>query len=178
MMIESAIRRRVRVVRATAVVISVAAAVVHQGVAGNWFGLALAVMAGALLLFHSPVRTNRRSGTVSLSFIALGVLLVWGFREQLVWLSLAGSLSLVGAADFDRLLLRFPANSPLASQRIVFQRHLLTLLIIGIVSAISTLSVIAVTLELQLAAVLLLSLFGVLTLAGVIRSLQADDSQE
>lgn len=169
--------RQVKLARLVGTVLSTAAAGIHQGLVGNWILLIVTVSAGTSLLIWTH-EERRRPSVVATACVLLGILLVWGFRESLVWLSLAGSLLLVATIDLDRLAVRFPTASPVATQQAVFRRHLETLLVVGALSVVATLSVRAVTLEFQLAAVMLLALFVVVVLVRVVVAIRSDDKQE
>ncbi len=167
----SALVRQARLARDLGLILTAAAAGVHQGLVGNWVGAAIAAVvpaAGITLWRTFPERSDQ--GVAPL-YLVLGLLLVWGFRESLLWLSITGALTLVATVDLDRLVRRFPVGSSPAAQRAVWLTHLFHLLVVGILTALFSLSAVAITLRLQLLAVMLLTLFVVLSLIQIVRSI-------
>lgn len=144
--------------------------------AGRWLEGVLALVAGGLWIALErgllPVREGSKAGLVHAAFVAIGILLVWRFNEARMWLIVAGMWLLVCAADLSRLVRRYPVDSSAADQRMLLNRRIQHLALLGAASAAGTVLTRVLVLRLRLVAVALLATFVVIVFLRTVRSLR------
>jgi len=108
---------------------------------------------------------------VQASFLVLGLLMVAALAFRLLPVAVAGVWLLVCAADLDRLLARYPSDSPVRIRRSVLTRHLKLLGFVGVAAFAVVGVAILVAIEVRLPAVILVAAFVVIVLVRVVRSI-------
>jgi len=163
--------------RDAAAMVATLAATTVQAVAGLWFAVALVAVAGATWVVVRRTRVATRQSVldpariVQVSFLVLGISLVWRLDFRLLALAVLGMWALVCAADLDRLAQRFPLASSARYQRELVGGHLRALGVVAAVSAVAAGAATFIRLELRLATVMLLALFVVVVVLRVGREL-------
>lgn len=184
-----------RLAHAAAALSGLCAATV-QAVAGSWLAAAAALLAagGWVALRHPGVvraagRLARADGhrhgravahadlLVQASFVVLGVTMFAGLAFRLLPLAVTGMWLLVCAADLDRLLTRYPSESPTRVQRATMGRHLRLLGVVGIASLALVGVTVLVAIEVRLPAVILIAAFVVVVLVRIVRSISRGEAQ-
>ena len=157
--------------RDVAVVAAALVAVTLHVLGDSWFLVAVAAVAAAAWITAARRPLPFPGWITQVAFVVLGALLVWRFAERLLWLSVAGMWLLVAAADLTRLCVRFPQDASPLDQRLLVNRRIQLLALLGLAAAALVWVSLALTLELRLMAVSLLALFTVMVVIRVVRSL-------
>lgn len=173
-----------------------------QAVASSWLAAAAALLATtAWMASRHPRRASRaddaRSGAparggedalargriatradllVQASFLVLGVLMVAGLAFRLLPVAVVGMWLLVCAADLDRLLVRYPSDSPARVQRATLTRHLKLLGFVGGTALALVGVTVLVAIEVRLPAVMLVAAFVVVVLVRIVRSISRGEA--
>ena len=176
---------------AASVALAGAAAITVQVASGAWPAALAAFLAAGLwmTLRRSPHGSRRPSpGTrwiaahadlfIQGSFVVLGVLLFAGLAFQLLPVAIVGMWLLVCATDLDRLLLRYPADSPVRAQRETLRRHLKLLGFVGAAAFAVAGVTVFVTIQVRLPAVILIAVFVVVVIVRIAGSISRGRQDE
>lgn len=176
---------------AASVALAGAAAIAVQVVSGAWPAAFAALLASGLwVTLRGPARTTRRPSRtarwiaaradllVQGSFVVLGVLLFAGLAFRLFPVAVVGMWLLVCATDLDRLLVRYPVDSPARVQRETLRRHLKLLGFVGAAACAVAGITVFVAIEVRLPAVILIAVFVVVMLVRIAGSISRGGQDE